>query len=388
MNFMAADISQIFSAGWTVILVILAFLPVLGTVIIFHELGHFLVARYFGVTIETFSIGFGKEIWSRYDRYDTKWRIAWVPLGGYVKFKGDENAASMPSEEDFAKLSDEEKRGNFHTKPLYQRAAVVAAGPLANFVLAIIIFTFWFIFVGKEIVEPRVAKVLPDSAAAEAGFQPGDLVTRINGSKIRSFNDIRDIVMFGDGDKLTVDVKRGEKTIKLEIVPRLIETKDPNGSKMKIRQLGISTDELSRRDVTYLRFNPADAFVESLNETYRGLKQPFIVIRKLFADEISPEQIGGPIGIAQFSYQIALADVVKLIFWTAVISVQIGFMNLLPIPVLDGGHLLFYGVEAIRGRRMSERAMEISFRIGFTLVIMLMLFATRNDLVHLFRKLG
>jgi regulator of sigma E protease len=157
---------------------------------------------------------------------------------------------------------------------------------------------------------------------------------------------------------------------------------------MKIRQLGISTDELSRRDVTYLRFNPVDAFVEGLNETYRGLKQPFIVIRKLSANEISPEQIGGPIGIAQFSYQIALADVVKLIFWTAVISVQIGFMNLLPVPVLDGGHLLFYGVEAIRGRRMSERAMEISFRIGFTLVIMLMLFATRNDLVHLFRKLG
>jgi regulator of sigma E protease len=369
-------------------LVILAFLPVLGSVIIFHELGHFLVARYFGVTIETFSIGFGKEIWSRYDRHGTKWRIAWIPLGGYVKFKGDENAASMPSEEAFANLSDDEKSGNFHTKPLYQRAAVVAAGPLANFVLAIIIFTFWFIFVGKEIVEPRVAKVLPDSAAAEAGFQPGDLVTRINGSKIRSFNDIRDIVMFGDGDKLTVDVKRGEKIVKLEIVPRLIETKDPNGSKMKIRQLGISTDELSRRDVTYLRFNPVDAFVEGLNETYRGLKQPFIVIRKLSANEISPEQIGGPIGIAQFSYQIALADVVKLIFWTAVISVQIGFMNLLPVPVLDGGHLLFYGVEAIRGRRMSERAMEISFRIGFTLVIMLMLFATRNDLVHLFRKLG
>jgi regulator of sigma E protease len=145
---------------------------------------------------------------------------------------------------------------------------------------------------------------------------------------------------------------------------------------------------LSRKDVTYLRFNPADAFVESLSETYRWLKQPVIAIRKLFASEISPEQIGGPVGIARFSYQIASVDAVKLIFWTAVISIQIGFMNLLPVPVLDGGHLLFYGVEAIRGRRLSERAMEISFRIGFTLVIMLMLFATRNDLVHLFRKLG
>ena len=388
MTVVAADMAQILSIGWDVILAILSFLPVLAAVIIFHELGHFLVARYFGVTIETFSIGFGPEIWNRYDRYGTKWRIAWIPLGGYVKFKGDENAASMPSEESFAELSDEEKSGNFHAKPLHQRAAVVAAGPLANFLLAIIIFTFWFIFVGKEIVEPRVAKVLPDSAAAEAGFQPGDLVTQINGSKIRSFDDIRDIVMLGDGNKLTVNVKRGDKTIELEIAPRLIEIKDPNGSKMKIRQLGISSNELSRRDVTYLRFNPADAFVESLNETYRWLRYPVIVIRKLFASEISPEQIGGPVGIARFSYQIASADAVKLIFWTAVISIQIGFMNLLPVPVLDGGHLLFYGAEAIRGRRLSERAMEISFRIGFTLVIMLMLYATRNDLVHLFRKLG
>jgi regulator of sigma E protease len=386
MTFMAADMAQILSIGWTVILVILSFLPVLAAVIIFHELGHFLVARYFGVTVETFSIGFGPQIWGRYDRYGTKWRIAWIPLGGYVKFKGDENAASMPSEESLAELSEEEKSGNFHAKPLAQRAAVVAAGPLANFLLAIIIFTFWFMFIGKTIIEPRVAQVQPDSAAAEAGFKPGDLITRINNNEIRSFDEVQQIVMFGDGSALKVTVDRGGQKIELKVAPRLVEMKDPNGSVMKIRQLGIMRP--SNSEVTYERFNPLGAFVESLNETYRWLMQPVIVIRKLFASEISPDQIGGPVGIARFSYQIALVDAVKLIFWTAVISIQIGFMNLLPVPVLDGGHLLFYGVEAIRGRRLSERAMEISFRIGFTLVIMLMLFATRNDLVHLFRKLG
>jgi regulator of sigma E protease len=379
-------VTQILSIGWTVILVVLSFLPVLAVVIIFHELGHFLVARYFGVTVETFSIGFGPEIWSRYDRYGTRWRVAWIPLGGYVKFKGDENAASMPNEASIAELSEEEKSGNFHAKPLYQRAAVVAAGPLANFLLAIIIFTFWFIFVGKTIIEPRVAQVQPDSAAAMAGFKPGDLITRINGAEIRSFNDIQQTVMFGDGSALKIAVKRGGQTVELKVTPRLVEIKDPDGNAMKIRQLGIMRP--SDPKITYQLFNPADAFVESLNETYRWLMQPIIVIRKLSAAEISPEQIGGPLSIARFSYQIASVDAIKLIFWTAVISIQIGFMNLLPVPVLDGGHLLFYGVEAIRGRRLSERAMEISFRIGFTLVIMLMLFATRNDLVHLFRKLG
>ncbi|MEJ2228101.1 MAG: RIP metalloprotease RseP [Alphaproteobacteria bacterium] len=387
---MAADMSQMLFISWLYIyatfLTMLVFLPVLGAVIIVHELGHFLVARYFGVAVDKFSIGFGPEIWGRYDRYGTRWRVAWIPLGGYVMFKGDSNAASFPTEESISQLSEEEKRGNYHAKPLAQRAAVSAAGPIANFLLAIVIFTFWFMFVGKAIIEPRVEKVVPNSAAAEAGLKPGDLITQINGYKIRSFDDIQHMVMFGDGSTLKVAVDRGGQTVEMKVAPRLVEIKDPDGNLMKIRQLGIMRPTDSKR--TYQRFYPLGAFSESLSETYRWLKQPVIVIRKLIASEISPEQIGGPVGIARMSYQIASVDVINLFFWTAVISIQIGFMNLLPVPVLDGGHLLFYGVEAIRGRRMSERAMEISFRIGLTLVIMLMLFATRNDLVHLFRKLG
>lgn len=388
MDFISAiDVGLILAKLWTVITVVLVFLPILAVIIIVHEMGHFLVARFFGVTVETFSIGFGREIASFVDRYGTKWRIALVPMGGYVKFKGDENAASMPSPDSLGDLSEDERRGNLHAKPIGQRAAIVAAGPIANFVLAIVILTFWFMFVGKPIVEARVDKVEPGSAAAEAGFQPGDVVTKIGGTAIRSFDEIPRIVMMSAGTTFDVTVVRNGQTVEFKATPRLVETKDRSGNTAKVGQLGISRATV-QGDVTVQYFGPVGAFVESLHETWFWLKQPVIVIQKLFTREVDASQIGGPIGMARLSHEIFEINPVDVIRLTAIISIQIGFMNLLPIPILDGGHLLFYGLEAIRGRRLSERTMEIGFRIGFAFVIMLMLFATRNDLMHWFRKLG
>ncbi|WP_088342512.1 MULTISPECIES: RIP metalloprotease RseP [Rhodomicrobium] len=377
--------TAMWTGAWYYLSWVVPFLFVLGVVVFVHEMGHFLVARFFGVSVEAFSIGFGPEIGGFYDRYGTRWRLAWVPLGGYVKFKGDENAASVPSQGDLAALSPEERAGNFHAKPVYQRAAVVAAGPLANFLLAIVILTAWFIFMGKPILEPRVATVEPDSAAAEAGFQPGDVIRGIDGTNIQSFDDIQRIVMLNAETPLHVTVDRNGQPLTLVATPKLKETKDRFGNLVQIGLLGIGR---KNEDVTYKQFGPVEAFSQSLSETYFWMKQPLVFIQKLAVGQASGDQVRGVVGIAQLSREVASIGFVELFRWIAIISINIGLLNLFPIPMLDGGHLLFYGIEAIRGRPLSERVMEIGFRIGFALVIMLMLFATRNDVIHLIRQMG
>lgn len=381
---MLAD-TGLWTTAWYYLSWVVPFLFVLGVVVFVHEMGHFLVARYFGVTVETFSIGFGPEIGGFYDRYGTRWRLAWVPLGGYVKFKGDENAASVPSKESLEGLSEAERQGNFHAKPVAQRAAVVAAGPIANFILAIVILTAWFIFMGKPILEPRIATVEPSSAAAEAGFQPDDLIRSIGGSRVDSFDDIQRIVMLNAETPLSIQVERGGQMLTLEATPRLKETKDRFGNVVQIGLLGIGR---KNENVTFRQFGPVEAFSQSLSETYFWMKQPLIFIKKLAIGQASGDQVRGVVGIAQLSREVASIGFVELFRWIAIISINIGLLNLFPIPMLDGGHLVFYGIEAIRGRPLSERTMEIGFRIGFALVIMLMLFATRNDVIHLIRQMG
>lgn len=358
------------------------FLFVLGVVVFVHEMGHFLVARFFGVTVETFSIGFGKELWSFYDRKGTKWRIALLPLGGYVKFKGDENAASVPHGGDIEKLSEAERAGNFHAKPVGQRAAVVVAGPVANFILAIVILTAWFMTAGKPILEPRVATIAPDSAAAEAGFQPGDLIRNIDGTDIESFNEVQRIVMLNAETPLSIAVERNGQLVTLNAKPQLKEVKDRLGNTIKVGLLGIGS---RNENLIVRKLGPVAAFSESLSETYFWLKQPVMFIQKLSMGQASGDQVRGFLGIAQLSREVASMGFAELFHWIAIISINIGLLNLFPIPILDGGHLLFYGIEAIRGRPLSERTMEIGFRIGFALVIMLMLFATRNDVIHFLR---
>ncbi|MBX2806003.1 MAG: RIP metalloprotease RseP [Hyphomicrobiales bacterium] len=379
-----ADIG-IWASIWSVLSWVLPFLFVLSVVVFVHEMGHFLAGRYFGVTVEAFSIGFGPEIIGFHDRYNTRWRIAWIPLGGYVKFKGDENAASVPSAVNVDQLSPNDRKGNFHASPLYQRAIVVAAGPIANFVLSICILFFWFLAFGKPILEPRIANVQPDGAAAVAGFEPGDLIREIDGSQIESFVDVQRVVMLSAEDELTFLVDRGGQPVTLKATPQLKEIEDQFGNPVRIGLLGI---ENAATDVTTKDFGPIGAVSQSLTETWFWMQQPFIFIQKIFIGQASGDEVRGIVGIAELSRGVASLGFVELFRWIAIISINIGLLNLFPIPILDGGHLLFYGIEAIRGRPLSERTMEIGFRIGFALVIMLMLFATRNDVIHLLRRFG
>ena len=358
------------------------FLFVLTIVVFFHELGHFLVARLCGIKVLTFSIGFGPEIVGFYDRYGTRWKISAVPLGGYVKFFGDENAASVPDNEAAAAMTEEEKAVSFIHKPVGPRAAVVAAGPVANFILAIVIFATVFTIFGRQITSARVDTVQPASAAQAAGFMTGDLVVAIDGEKIDSFAEMQRIVSINAGDPLTIEIERGGAHLTLKATPELKEIKDRFGNVHRLGVLGISRS-MAPGDIKTQKVNPLQAVVMGAQETWFVVDRTLSYIGGVFAGREAADQLGGPIRIAQVSGQVASAGFVALIHLTAVLSISIGLLNLFPIPLLDGGHLLFYGIEAMRGRPLSERAQDIGFRIGLAIVVMLMIFATFNDILHL-----
>ena len=361
---------------------VIPFLFVLTIVVFFHELGHFLIARWAGVKVLTFSLGFGPELAGFNDRHGTRWKISAVPLGGYVKFLGDDTEASTPSVDALATMTEEEKAGSFHHKKVGRRAAIVAAGPIANFLLAIVIFTCLFTFFGKPSRSARVDKVEANSAAAAAGFQVGDIVTAIDGSKIESFSDMQRIVGTRAGEHLTFRVKRGEGTVQLEGTPELREVKDPFGNAHRQGVLGI-TRQTAAGDVVTERVDPVTALWLGVKETWFVIDRTLAYIGGIFTGREAADQVGGPLRIAQISGQVATIGLAALIHLAAVLSISIGLLNLFPVPLLDGGHLLFYAVEAVRGRPLSERAQEMGFRIGLGLVLMLMVFATYNDILHL-----
>jgi regulator of sigma E protease len=358
------------------------FLFVLTIVVFFHELGHFMVARWAGVKVLTFSLGFGPELAGFNDRHGTRWKISAVPLGGYVKFFGDDSEASTPSSDTLANMTEEERAGSFHHKRVGPRAAIVAAGPIANFLLAIVIFTGLFTFFGKPNMSARVDKVEAGSAAAAAGFQVGDIVTAIDGTAIGSFSDMQRIVGTHAGDQLAFTVKRGDSTVQLHGTPQLREVKDPFGNSHRLGVLGI-TRATSPGDVTTERVDPATALWLGVKETWFVVDRTLAYIGGVFTGREAADQVGGPLRIAQISGQVATFGLAALIHLAAVLSISIGLLNLFPVPLLDGGHLLFYGVEAARGRPLSDRAQEMGFRIGLGLVLMLMVFATYNDILHL-----
>jgi regulator of sigma E protease len=361
---------------------LIPFLFVLTIVVFFHELGHFVVARWAGVNVLTFSLGFGPELVGFNDRHGTRWKISAVPLGGYVKFYGDDSEASTPSSDALANMSEEERAGSFHHKKVSSRAAIVAAGPIANFILAIVIFAGLFTFLGKPSTSARVDKVEAGSAAAAAGFQVGDIVTTIDGTAIDSFSDMQRIVGVRAGEKLTFTVKRGNSTVQLQGTPELKEVKDPFGNAHKLGVLGI-TRSMSPGDVTTERVNPATAVWLGVKETRFVVDRTLAYIGGVFTGREAADEVGGPLRIAQISGQVATIGMAALVHLAAVLSISIGLLNLFPVPLLDGGHLLFYAVEAVRGRPLSERAQEVGFRIGLGLVLMLMVFATYNDILHL-----
>jgi regulator of sigma E protease len=351
--------------GW-----VIPFLFTLTVIVFFHELGHFLVARFCGVRVLVFSIGFGPELVGFNDRHGTRWKISAVPLGGYVKFFGDENEASVPSAATLAAMSEEERKQSFPGQSVGARAAIVAAGPIANFILAIVIFAGVFVAYGKTTAIPRIAAIEPGSPAAEAGFQVGDLIASIDGQKIDNFADVQRIVNFSPGRPLTIEVERGNALLTLHATPA---ERDRRGI------LGITRSN-APGDVKTEPVGVADAVRLGLDKTWFVVKTTMEYLRDVVVGRQSADQIGGPIKIAQISGEVAKLGFGALLDFIGLLSVSIGLLNLFPVPLLDGGHLLFYTIEAARGRPLSERAQEVGFRIGLAIVVMLMIFAAFNDL--------
>ena len=374
-------IVQLSGFGDTVLGYLLPFLFVLTVVVFVHELGHFLVARWCGVAVKTFSIGFGPEIAGFTDRHGTRWRLSWIPLGGYVKFIDDENAASA-GQKSLEQLSPEDRTRSFQGKSLGQRAAVVAAGPIANFIFAILIFTAIFALFGERITAAKVDIVNPGSAAERAGFLPGDRVISIDGQTIGSFSEMQRIVGTSPDQPLHFVVDRGGKTVEITATPERKEITDHFGNVIRLGLLGIQRSA-SPDDWTLKRHDPLTAFGMALKECYFVISRSLGYLYDVVTGREAADQLGGPIRIAQVSGQVATAGFVALLNLAAIISVSIGLLNLFPIPMLDGGHLLFYSIEAIRGRPLSESTQEIGFRIGLAFVLMLMIFVTWNDLIHL-----
>ncbi|MDQ8697516.1 RIP metalloprotease RseP [Hyphomicrobium sp. LHD-15] len=459
-------ISQVLSWG----LNILAFLFVLSVVVFFHELGHFLVARWCGVTVTTFSIGFGRELWGFYDRHGTRWRVAAIPLGGYVKFLDDANVASQPSGGE--PLSPEQQAGSFHGKPVWQRALVVAAGPIANFLIAALIYTAvnvtygvsmisarvdevvagmpaekaglksgdvitdidgWSIETFDDVVRivaassgrlltmtvdrngesltfpvqphmrdqkddlgvtirlgdigirrnipARIGAVIPDSPAAKAGFAAGDVITGIDGAQISSFEDVINAVGPAAGRALAVTVERKGTPHTLEVVPQSTPTTQADGKVIERGRIGVAPDRPEPVSVSAV-----EAVRLGVRETYANIVQTITGIADIVTQRQSADQVGGPILMAEVTARVVEMGWEPLLRWTALISANIGLLNLLPIPVLDGGHLVFYAIEAIRRRPLSQRVQEIGFQIGIALVLMLVVFVNLNDLMRLGKR--
>ena len=361
---------------------IVPFLFVLTIVVFFHELGHFLIARWAGVRVLTFSLGFGPELAGFTDRHGTRWKISAIPLGGYVKFFGDDSEASTPDLETLGNMTAEEQAGSFHHKGVGPRAAIVAAGPIANFLLAILIFAGMSLYFGKPSSIPRVDVIQPDSVAASAGFKVGDVVTSIDGTTIESFADMQRIVSTSAGSKLTFQIKRDGAAVALSATPALKEVKDIFGNSHKIGVLGIQYNA-QPSDPKTTPVGYAESLKIGVEQVWFIIDGTFKFVGSLFVGAGSTGDLGGPLRIAQLSGQAASLGFQFLLQLCAALSVSIGLLNLFPVPLLDGGHLLFYSVEAVRGRPLSPRAQEMGSRIGLGLVLMLMVFVTYNDILHL-----
>src|SRR6202046_3558596 len=373
-------LSHLHMLGGGVLGYVIPFLFVLSLVVFFHELGHFLVARWCGVQILVFSIGFGPELVGFNDRYGTRWKISAIPLGGFVKFFGDENVASVPGQQ--ADMDADQRARSFMFQPVLKRIAIVVAGPAANFVLAVIIFACVFALYGKQTMSARVDTVQAGSAAAAAGFQPGDLVVAIDGHAVDSFSDMQRIVSTSAGETLNVTVEHDGVQRVLKATPAQKEVKDNFGNVQRIGILGI-TRSMAAEDLKLHPVGPLQAAWMALQETWSVIDRTLNYIVGVLSGREAASQLGGPIRIAQMSGQVASFGFIPLIQLAAVLSVSIGLLNLVPIPLLCCGHLFFYVIEGVRGRPLSERAQEVGFRIGLAIVLMLMIFATFNDIVHL-----
>ena len=379
---MSWNLVQHFSLlGNVVVSVVIPFLFVLTIIVFIHEFGHFIVARWCGIKVLVFSIGFGPELVGFNDRHGTRWKISAIPLGGYVKFFGDENAASVPDANAIAAMNSDERKVSFFHKSVGARAAVVAAGPIANFLLAIAIFATIFSLYGRQETAARIGEVTPDSAAAAAGFQPDDVVLSIDGNPISSFREMKLLVALSADKPLDIVVDRGGAHVTLHATPRLGTEKDKENAGLGL--LGVVQKKPAPEDIRTVHFTPVGAVQEAAKETWSVIDQSLTYLARMFVGRASAAQLGGVVRIAQMSGEAASLGFATLITWAGFISVSIGLLNLFPIPLLDGGHLLFYAAEVVRGRPVSERVQEFGFRIGFAIIVMLMIFTLWNDVSRL-----
>lgn len=369
MDLLATFPATILSYGTYVVTLLVAL-----TVIVFiHEYGHFKVARLCGMKVEIFSIGFGREIWGKTDRFGTRWKVGWLPVGGYVKFAGDANAASMPDPDDPPKPDE------FHGKPIWQRALVVAAGPVANFILAFFLFAGAFYFLGDQTPGTKLGMIEAGSAAEQAGLQANDVVVRIDGEKVQSFIDIVAVVTESAGKNLVFDIDRSGSPLTLTVVPRpVVEDKGFYG-KITIGKIGAasSQDPSNYHDVSLSR-----AVELSVKQIERIVVITLQYVGRLIVGQDSVAQLGGVGTMAKLTGDAAHNGLFQYIGMIAVLSVSIGLINLFPIPMLDGGHLVFYALEAIRRKPLGPQAQEWSFRIGFAMVIFIMLVGNINDVIR------
>jgi regulator of sigma E protease len=360
---------------------IVPFIFVLSIVVFFHELGHFLVGRLCGVKVDTFSLGFGPELAHFNDRWGTRWRLAALPLGGYVKFHGDANGASMTDEAAGAAMSSAERKVTFFGQTVWKRAAIVIAGPVANFILAIVIFTGIFAIHGRGVLLPQVGKVTHGSAAEAAGFMPDDVIVSIDGRKMESFEDVQRIVQGSSNTPLTFIVLRQGKDVTLVATPR-----QRNGligpGLSEVGVLGVEAKAI-QANWHVQRYGVIKSFQLAANETGYIVDQTWVYVRGMILGRESTKQMSGVIGIAQVSGEMAKEGIAALLNLAAVLSISIGILNLLPIPLLDGGHLVYYAIEAVRGKALNEKIQQVGFRIGLTFVLGLMILATYNDILRL-----
>jgi regulator of sigma E protease len=362
---------------------ILPFIVLILVVVFIHEFGHYYFAKKYGVKVTDFSIGFGKELFGWNDKLGTRWKICWIPLGGYVKFFGDRNVFSQSDQEEIIKkYSEEERKKLFILKPLYQRSLIVAAGPIANFILAIVIFLFIYMFVGKDFTPAVINEVQKDSPAEVAGLMKNDVILEIDGTEVKSILDVSKLITLSTSDFIDFKVSRYDQDVLLKVKPNIVETEDNLGNKINKRMIGIMVGPYNNK-VNHVKLGPAKALYYSLNEVYFVTISSLKYLGSILTGSGDSSQLGGPIRIAKITGQVAQFGIVPFLSIMAYISISLGLINLFPIPLLDGGHLMFYGFEKILGRPLSQKTQEGFFRIGMFLLLFIMFFATYNDLKDL-----
>lgn len=371
--------ASIFSTDGLLIGTLVPFLFVLTAVVFVHEMGHYLVGRWCGIGVTAFSIGFGPELFGYTDRRGTRWKLSAIPLGGYVKFVGDMNATSQPSPDETAALSDAERKVAFHTQATWKRALTVLAGPMFNFLLTIAVFAVMFSVYGRFVSDPMVAEVRAGSPAEAAGFQPGDRFVSVDGVTVETFSDVQRLVSGRAGDAIVFVVMRGDKEITLTATPEVSEQTDALGNVVKVGVIGVVNNEALGQP-RVIEYTPVEAVREAVVETGHIIVRTGQFMKRFVVGREDKCQLGGPVKIADMAGKAARLGFEWLVQLVALLSVGIGILNLLPIPPLDGGHLVFYGIEAATGRPVSERVMEMLYRAGFFLVLVFMGFVFWNDL--------